>query len=129
MTDWLSLAELSEHSGVPPRTIRYYIAREILPGPNQAGRNARYGQDHLKRLQEVTSLKKKGLTLAEISVRLSEKRSGQALPSPSRWLQFEITDEVSVMVRSEVAPWRMRMIRRWLAESSRWLEEPTEKEG
>ena len=129
MTDWLSLAELSERSGVPPRTIRYYITREILQGPNQVGRNARYGPEHLDRLQRIADLKQEGLTLTEISIRLSDQNDQQVLPRPSSWLQFGIADDVSVMVRTDVAPWRMRLIRQWLADSSRWLHEPTEKEG
>jgi DNA-binding transcriptional MerR regulator len=128
MTERLSLAELSESSGVPPRTIRYYIARGILAGPDQAGRNARYDRQHLRRLREISKLKQKGLTLSEIAVRLSGGRAESELPSPATWLQFAISDDVSVLVRSDVAPWRMRRIRRWLAETSRRLEEPREKE-
>jgi DNA-binding transcriptional MerR regulator len=129
MTEWLSLAELSESSGVPPRTIRYYIARGILLGPNQVGRNARYDRGHLGRLREISILKEKGLTLSEIAVKLVGDRNELILPLPSSWLQFGISNDVSVLVRSDVAPWRMRRIRRWLAESSQWLEEPTEKEN
>ena len=128
MTDWLSLAELSENSGVPPRTIRYYISRGILSGPNQAGRNARYDHGHLERLREISVLKEKGLTLSEIAVQLTGEWKEQALPPPTNWLHFGISNDVSVMVRSDMAPWRMRKIRRWLADSSRWLEEPTQKE-
>ena len=128
MSDWLSLAELSEHSGVPPRTIRYYISREILSGPRQAGRNARYDQGHLERLKEISTLKAKGLTLSEIAFQLTEERKERPLPSPTNWLQFGISDEVSVLVRGDIAPWRMRKIRRWLAESCRWLEEPRQEE-
>ena len=48
----MSLAELAEQSGVPGRTIRFYIARSLLPGPSQAGRGASYGQEHIRQLQE-----------------------------------------------------------------------------
>lgn len=124
----LSLAELSRISGVSPRTIRYYISRGILSGPSQAGRNAHYDHSHLERLGEISVLKKKGLTLSEISVQQRGERGESPLPPPASWLQFEISKDLSVIVRSDVAPWRMRKIRRWLAEISRGLEEPTRKE-
>lgn len=124
MNDWLSLAELSKRSEVPPRTIRYYISRGILAGPNQAGRNARYDQDHLERLREISVLKEKGLTLSEIWIKLTGEQKESILPSPANLLQFGISNDVSVIVRADVAPWRMRKIQRWLAESSRCLEEP-----
>jgi hypothetical protein len=50
------------------------------------------------------------------------------LPPPTSWLQFGISDDVTVIVRGDVSPWRMRKIRRWLGESSRWLDEPEQKE-
>lgn len=128
MNDGLSLAELSKTSGVPPRTIRYYIARGILRGPDQAGRNARYSRDHLRRLREISRLKADGLTLSEITLRLSEKGEEPSLHPTASWLEFGISEDVSVLVRSDVAPWRMRKIRRLLGEASRRLGEPTEKE-
>ena len=47
------LAELAEKAGLPGRTIRFYIARGLLPGPLKAGRGAAYGQEHLDRLREI----------------------------------------------------------------------------
>jgi len=128
MTDWLSLAELSERSKVPARTIRYYISRGILAGPNQAGRNARYDQNHVERLREISLLKEKGLTLSEIAIKLTGEQKESILPSPTNLLQFEVSNDVSVIVRGDVAPWRMRKIQRWLVESSRWLKEPMQEE-
>ena len=43
-----TLVELSEVSGVPARTIRFYIARGLLPPPLVGGRSACYGAEHLK---------------------------------------------------------------------------------
>jgi DNA-binding transcriptional MerR regulator len=128
MSDWLSLAELSESARVAPRTIRYYISRGILSGPNQVGRNARYDQSHLDRLQEISALKEKGLTLSEIAIELTGAQEEPPLPPPTSWFQFSISDDVSVIVRGDVAPWRMRKIRRWLGESGRRLEKPGQKE-
>jgi hypothetical protein len=48
-----TLAELAEDSGVPARTIRYYIARGVLPRPVVAGRGALYAKKHLERLGRI----------------------------------------------------------------------------
>ncbi|MGW8181930.1 MAG: hypothetical protein ACWGQW_24650, partial [bacterium] len=83
---------------------------------------------HLERLREISILKEKGLTLSAIAYKLTGEQKESSLPSPTNLLQFGISNDVSVIVRGDVAPWRMRKIQQWLAESSRWLEEPTQKE-
>lgn len=120
--DW-SLGELAEEVGLSARTVRFYISRGLLPGPKKAGRGARYGPAHLARLQEIQRLQVGGLTLAEISARGEERESVQ-LPEPETWWSFAIGDGVEVRVRGDQAPWRMRQIRRALAELANRLENP-----
>jgi len=62
----LSLAELSEQSGVSERTIRYYIQFGLLPGPEGAGPKASYGQGHLGRLRMIRMLQERHLPLSAI---------------------------------------------------------------
>ena len=59
--------ELADRSGVPERTIRFYIARGALDGPTGAGRAAAYGHAHLERLAEIQRRQDRGETIAEIS--------------------------------------------------------------
>ena len=70
----LSLADVSRSSGLPGRTIRYYIAQGLLPGPDKAGRGAVYGTGHLQRLAEIGQLQAQGLTLREIARQLGGRR-------------------------------------------------------
>ena len=113
------LADLARISGTPPRTIRFYIARGLLLGPSQVGRNAIYGPEHVKRLEEVARLKAKGLTLEEVAYALEPgKASDQDLLSPSAMASFVLSPDVNVLVRADLPPWRMRRIRRMLAELS-----------
>ena len=65
-----SLAELARVTGVTPRTVRYYIAQGLLPGPNDAGKAAWYGEGHLDRLRLIRRLQTQHLPLAEIRSRL-----------------------------------------------------------
>ena len=115
-----NLQELADQSGVPARTIRYYIARGVLDGPSGAGRSASYGSKHLGRLREIQQRQNAGETLTEISrgpVRLKQA----AEPEP--WWRFSVAADVVVEVRQNLAPWRMNRVREALEEMVRRLKE------
>ena len=61
-----TIDELAAKSGVPSRTIRFYQAKGVLPGPRKRGRVAIYGDSHLERLRIVSELQDKGLRLRAI---------------------------------------------------------------
>lgn len=65
-----TIDDLTAHSGVPVRTIRYYIAEGLLPGPGGRGRAASYTEDHLLRLRLIRLLVEQRVPLAEIRARL-----------------------------------------------------------
>ncbi len=117
----MTLAELAERAGVPPRTIRFYISRGLLPGPLRRGRNAAYGPAHLEALAEIRRLRDRGLTLAQVRARLADsgREDGgpaSSLPEPSAWWHVELAPGVRVQVRADLPPWRLREIREALAE-------------
>ncbi len=116
----MDLQELADESGVPARTIRYYIARGVLDGPAGAGRSASYGSKHLGRLREIQRRQDGGETLAEISrepVRLKQAAE------PESWWRFSVSTDVVVEVRQNLAPWRMNRVREALEEMVRRLKE------
>lgn len=54
----MKISELSERSGVPIPTIKYYIREGLLPGGRRTSANqAQYDQEHLERLRLVRSLR------------------------------------------------------------------------
>jgi len=122
-----SLNELAEETGIPARTVRFYISRGLLPGPAGAGRGATYGRAHLERLREILQLQREGLTLAEIGVR-GEEPARQALGEPEAWWIYRLADGVEVRVRGDHVPWRMRQIRRALTELATQLRDPGDGE-
>lgn len=65
-----TLEELAQRVGTSTRTIRYYIAEGLLPGPGARGKSASYGADHLVRLRLIRLLSARHLPLAEIQVLL-----------------------------------------------------------
>jgi DNA-binding transcriptional MerR regulator len=58
--------QLSAHTGVSSRTIRFYQTEEILPPPLRRGRIALYGAQHVERLRLVSMLQARGLRLTAI---------------------------------------------------------------
>ena len=117
----MTLAELAEQSGVPGRTIRFYIARGLLPGPGKAGRGAAYGRVHRVRLRDIGSLQAQGLTLMEITRRLAGEGARSASVEPTAWWQYEIAEGVVVSVRADASPWRLKQIRTYLAQMASGL--------
>lgn len=62
----LTIEELAEQTQTSVRTIRYYIAENLLPGPGARGKGAAYTEDHLLRLQLIRRLTERRTPLAEI---------------------------------------------------------------
>jgi len=123
MSPTKTLAELADASGIPARTIRFYIARGLLEGPVKAGRGAVYTDEHLARLEKIKALQAQGRMLAEISHDLSGPLVETAA-APSPWWQHVIEDDVMVWVRGDVSPWRMKHIRAAVDDLASRLREP-----
>ena len=85
-TPVFDLNKLSDHAGVTPRTVRYYIQQGLLPSPGSPGPGAKYHEGHLLRLQLIRRLQKEHLPLSEIRKQLesmSDDDVGRALQTPS----------------------------------------------
>jgi DNA-binding transcriptional MerR regulator len=63
----LSVDEVAARTGVTVRTIRFYQSEGLLPTPTRHGREVRYGDEHLERLQLITRLQERGLRLHAIA--------------------------------------------------------------
>ena len=115
-----NLRELADRSGVPERTIRFYIARGALDGPTGAGRGAAYAGMHLKRLSEIQRRQDKGETIAEIA---RGPLASKQVAEPDGWWRFAVAPDVVVEVKQNLAPWRMNRVRESLEEMVRRLKE------
>ncbi len=65
-----SIQELATIADITSRTVRYYVSVGLLPAPDQAGPNTRYGEDVLRRVRLIRRLQDQHLPLAEIRSRL-----------------------------------------------------------
>jgi DNA-binding transcriptional MerR regulator len=120
--DRKNLAELSKDSAVPARTIRFYIARGLLPPPVMGGRGAYYTREHSERLERIRALQASGLTLAQIAWQVGDKRSEADLPQASSWWNYAVADDVVVLVRSQMRPWRLKRVRALISQLAAQLK-------
>jgi DNA-binding transcriptional MerR regulator len=108
----ISLNELATKSGVPERTIRYYISRGLLPGPMRGGRGAEYTEEHLAGIHKVRRLQSGGMTLAEIEYQFAQDAGHQRTAiAPESWSIYRISPDVTVEVRDGLSPWRIKHLR------------------
>jgi DNA-binding transcriptional MerR regulator len=128
MDEWFTLSELAEQSGVPARTIRFYISRGLLNGPAGAGRAASYTREHLERLDAIKREQAGGRTLADIASRLVQPNSDPEPVPATAWWQHMAADDVVVLARADVSPWRTKQIRAAIAELAQKLKATDEKE-
>jgi len=116
-----SLAELADKTGTPARTIRFYISRGLLAGPDKPGRDAGYSQQHLQRVKQIRSLQSDGATLSEIAFKLAGGRVEQPAQQSVAWRHLQVADDVVVMVREDAAPWRVRQVGKTVMELQQYL--------
>ncbi len=122
MNEYLTLPELAEATGLPARTIRFYIARGLLDGPLKAGRGAVYTPEHLARLDRIKGLQAEGRMLSEIG-RILGGAQTECCPEPTAWWQHAVADDVVVWARTDVSPWRTKQVRAAIGELARILRD------
>jgi AcrR family transcriptional regulator len=78
----LTISDLERRSGVPRRTIYYYVHLGLLPPAQKASATrAIYTAGHADLLLRIGALKAEGLTLEQIRERLSDRLEAETTPS------------------------------------------------
>lgn len=102
-----SLPDLTHESGIPGRTIRYYISLGLLQPAYGRGKLATYDSDHLLRLNLIQRLKDERLPLNDIREQLSHLTSEdvervlqvQLRPTVDSWKRFSLHNDLEIAVR------------------------------
>lgn len=68
--DTLTIEELAAQARVSPRAVRYYLTTGLLARPPKVGRELRFSQDQVARLQAIRELQRQGLSLEAIGRQL-----------------------------------------------------------
>ena len=74
------LDEICQLTGLPRRTIRYYIQTEMVSRPIGAGRGAHYDRGHLEQLLTIRKWQDAGLSLKRIQELMTKGGDEEAMP-------------------------------------------------
>jgi DNA-binding transcriptional MerR regulator len=121
MADSLTITQLAAAVGMTARNIRAHQSRGLVHPPRIQGRIARYGGDHVVRLELIASLQREGFTLAAIK-RLIDTPDSYASIVADRRRRFR--DNTSDIVTSVQVP--VERIDDLLSELSGLPELPTD---
>lgn len=98
-----SLQEIAESSGIPSRTIRYYIEKGLIPHAKGNGRSAYYTPEHLQALERVAQLRSTGMSLDEIRDTLRSIGQQGRQRRRQHWERITLHDGLEIHVRSDAA--------------------------
>ncbi|MCL1079682.1 MerR family transcriptional regulator [Parashewanella spongiae] len=93
-----SLAELCKLVDLTPRTVRFYIQKQILSAPEGTGRAAFYHQQHLEQLLEIRKWQDAGLSLERIKELLNSNGDSKPIPpiKPKQPGDIEVCSHVHI---------------------------------
>jgi len=84
-----TIDQICEMTGIPRRTVRYYVQIGLLESPVGRGRGGNYLESHLERLRRIKSLQEQGLALSSIEAQLK----AESAPSPADLLEVPASEE------------------------------------
>jgi MerR family transcriptional regulator, redox-sensitive transcriptional activator SoxR len=87
MTDYLTVGEVAERSGVAVSTLHFYEAKGLISSVRNAGNQRRFPRAELRRIAVIKVAQRAGISLAEIRDALSTLPSGRAL-SAKDWARL-----------------------------------------
>ena len=131
-----SLEELAALSGLPVRTVRYYMQVGLVDRPHGARRGAWYGHGHLEQLLAVRRWQQAGLSLERIRQLAGEQLGGGEPPPPPRragtvevWSHVVLGEGVELLVepgRAGLTPAELRTLAREVVAALMRLREARE---
>ena len=126
----LSLDQLSEQAGVPGRTIRYYIQKGLIAGPEGEKRGAWYTPAHLSDLLRIRQWQDTGLSLDAIADLLQAKREPPLSPPRPGAIEVQshliVADGIELVVSPERAGLTQTQVRRLFQHVLAALDDITE---
>ncbi len=105
----LNLHQLSEQSGVPARTIRYYIQLGLLAAPEGSKRGASYGTSHLADALRIRQWQETGLSLDAIAGLLQARHDPPVAPARPGAVEVRSHLIIADGLELVVAPERARL--------------------
>lgn len=121
-----TLQQLSEQAGVPARTIRFYIQKGLLAGPEGEKRGAWYSAEHLSDLLRIRKWQEAGLSLDAIADLLAARHEPPLAPARPGSVEVRshliVADGVEFVVALDRAALAQDEVRRLFRAVARELE-------
>ena len=101
------LSDLEYETGIPARTVRYYISQGLLAPAHGRGPSATYDLGHLLRLRMISILKAQNHPLQDIKSRLNSLSDDdiaallnvQTKPDEDTWRRIELHPDIELHIR------------------------------
>jgi MerR family redox-sensitive transcriptional activator SoxR len=87
LADHLSIGQVSERSGVPHTTLRFYENRGLIQSERSVGNQRRYQRSVLRQIAFIRAAQRVGLSLEDISKALSTLPPGHP-PTKADWARL-----------------------------------------
>ena len=113
----MDIHQLIEKTGVPRRTIYYYVQIGLLPPPRGKGKTYEYTEEHLERLLLIKKLQKMRYSLKEIK-KLFETYPPEAI---EEMIEYRLPEREEIVVFSKNVCLAVEPRSRGLARGERWV--------
>jgi len=121
-----TIEELSELTGFPRRTIRYYVQEGLLEPPAGRGRGGFYYDSHLNKLLQIKSLQEKGLNLAAITGLLKNGETETVSYPREVWVKYVVMPGLELNVRRDLEQQESKTIMKLIKTARALLKEKEE---
>src|SRR5215218_417786 len=131
-----SMDDLERETGIPSRTIRFYITQGLLQPAHGRGPSATYDLGHLLRLRMIKTMRDEHKPLSEIKNRLADMADRdiaslldiQTRPAEDRWRRVQVHPDVELHIRERagraVNPEFERAVEALITFAETYLPEP-----
>ena len=130
------IGQLSEITGYPSRTIRYYVQEGLIEPPAGRGRGGFYYDSHLQTLYQIKSLQNEGLKLDTIRQMLQEPaepclQAAARAEEPERevWVRCPIASGIELHIHRELEQAQRRNVAEIVRMARALLEHEEEEQS
>lgn len=134
-TQKFTLEELSSLAGLPIRTVRFYIQKELLDRPVGQRKAAYYTSEHVRQLLEIEKWKRAGVTLEAIRDIMTVRHGEVAIPPRPRqsgditvWSHIWLAPGLELHLDPKELGFDSDQVRRFAADVLALVESRTTKE-
>jgi DNA-binding transcriptional MerR regulator len=97
----LTIGEVAEAVGLKASAVRYYERRGVMPQPERASGQRRYGTDAVARLRTIRAAQQVGLSLTDITQLLADTHDGKSVEVLRQLAERKLPDVEELIARAQ----------------------------